>query len=153
MRLTLSDPAAARKISFGWTLERGAGWRVTEPVRARAADSKVDALVQALGRSRALAVAPSSADFSGGVTLALDDRPQARIADDKVHRADDALLLFRKTDLNLLFAPATVFYERRLFPLRLDESGGRRSRPAQAAPARRCLAHRRPARRRRPGAR
>jgi hypothetical protein len=121
MRVTLRDPSEARAIAFGWKLEHGAGWRVTEPAIARASDAKVDALVQSLVRARAVAEDSSRPALAGGATLALDGEPQARLADDKVDRADGARLTFRKTDLNLLFAPVATFYERRLFPLRLDD--------------------------------
>ena len=36
-----------------WTLAHKSGWRVENPVVARAADAKVDALVQQLERTRA----------------------------------------------------------------------------------------------------
>jgi hypothetical protein len=122
MRLCLSSPSEAARIAFGgWTLEHHDGWRLTAPVRARAADAKVDALVQALERTRAIAYDPTGAPFSGGTELALDDRPQARVRDDRALREDGALLTFRKIDLNLLQAPVAAFYERRLFPLRLDD--------------------------------
>jgi uncharacterized protein DUF4340 len=122
MRLTLSSPSEARKVAFGWTLERQAGgWRVTEPVNVRAVDAKVDALLQALERARALHAESSDARLDGSVALAFDGQLQAHFLDDKARRADDALLTFRKSDLNLLFAPVAVFYERRLFPLRLDD--------------------------------
>ncbi|HWE31424.1 MAG TPA: hypothetical protein VHB97_25640, partial [Polyangia bacterium] len=116
------DPADAKKIATSaWTLERGQGWRVIAPATARASDAKVDALVQSLERTRAVADDPNRPPVDGGMPLVLDGEPQARIADDKVDRADGARLTFRKTDLNLLFAPVTSYYERRLFPLGLDD--------------------------------
>ncbi|MCA1665300.1 MAG: DUF4340 domain-containing protein [Myxococcales bacterium] len=122
MRVTLRDPSEAKTIATnGWTFERAAGWRVTQPAIARAADAKVDALVQALERTRAVAEAPARPPVVGGTTLALDGEPQARIAGDAVDRADGARLTIRASDLNLLAAPAATYYERRLFPLRLDD--------------------------------
>lgn len=122
MRVTLRDPTEARAIACsGWTLTRSPGWRVTAPVIARAADAKVDALVQSLERARAVAEDASRPPLDGGTTLALDGQPQARLAGDKVDRADGAHLTFRKSDLDLLYAPPATFYERRLFPLRLDD--------------------------------
>jgi len=122
MRVTLRDPSEAKKIATsGWTLERAAGWRVTQPAIARAADAKVDALVQSLERTRAVAENPARPPIDGGTTLALDGEPQARIAGDAVDRADGARLTVRATDLNLVVAPPATYYERRLFPLRLDD--------------------------------
>ena len=121
MRATLNAPSEARTIGFGWTLERRGSWRVTQPVSLRASDAKVDALLQSLERATAVAYDANGASFAGGTTLAFDGQPQARVLDDKVLRADGALLTFRKTDLSLLAAPVASFYERRLFPLRLDD--------------------------------
>jgi hypothetical protein len=122
MRPTLRDPTAARAIATSaWTLTRTASWRVTSPVITRAADAKVDALVQSLERARAVAEDPDRAPVAGGTTLALDGEPQARLDGDALDRADGAHLTFRKTDLDLVSAPSATYYERRLFPLRLDD--------------------------------
>ena len=132
MRLGLREPADAARLAYGesWALERRGGWRVTRPVATRAADAKVDALVQSLSRARAvreLAAAP--AGQGDGVALLIDGAVEARLGgacpgaatETLVARADGAWLCFRTTDLNLVRAPATTFYERRLFPLRLDD--------------------------------
>lgn len=122
LRVTLRDPAEARSIATTrWTLTRAAGWRVTEPAIARAADAKVDALVQALERTRAVAENDARAPVAGGVTLSLDGERQARLAGDAVDRADGARLTVRASELDLVTAPPETYYERRLFPLRLDE--------------------------------
>jgi hypothetical protein len=130
LRLTLSDPNDARQLATGaFTLERAAGWRVTKPVVVRAADAKVDALLQSLDRTRAQG---ERVLVDGGpqTALALDGAAQARLggqcAGDPpyglgAHRVDGAALCFRASDFDLLRAPPATFYERRLFPLRLDD--------------------------------
>lgn len=130
MKLTLTDPAVAHAISSGeWALERAHGWRVIRPAQLRAADAKVDALVQALERARAVReIAPPPHARADGLVLALDGTVQARLGgpcdaagETLVARADGAWLCFRGSDLDLVRAPAATFYERRLFPLRLDD--------------------------------
>ncbi|MCU1281573.1 MAG: hypothetical protein JWM53_5119 [bacterium] len=130
-RLTLADPAQAKKIATdGWTLERGRGWRLTRPIVARASDAKVDALVQALERARGLPDERPLGTIGSGESLALDGVEQARLigacpsgaANQLLAiRADRAALCFRATDLNLVRTPLATYYERRLFPLRLDD--------------------------------
>ncbi|HEY1586160.1 MAG TPA: DUF4340 domain-containing protein, partial [Polyangia bacterium] len=122
MRVTLRDPSEAKTISVGeWTLAHDHEWRVTRPDSGLANEAKVDALVQALTRARAVAEDPSRPPLVGGTVLAIDGEPQARIDGERVDRADGARLTFRKPDLNLVTAPPTLYYERRLFPLRLDD--------------------------------
>lgn len=122
LRPTLREPAEARSIATtSWALERNAGWRVTRPVIARAADAKVDALVQALARARATAEVASAPPLGESLLLSLDGAPQATVGKELVERADGARLRFAPADLGLLRAPASTFYERRLFPLRLDD--------------------------------
>ncbi len=134
LRLTLSEPGDATRVAFGaWAVARHRGWRVTAPVETRADDAKVDALVQSLVRIRAKRVlADDSADATQaatGVALALEGVVEARLggacpnapAETEVLRSDGARLCFATTDLNLLRAPATSLYQRRLFPLRLDD--------------------------------
>jgi hypothetical protein len=131
MRLTLSDPAQAKQIATdAWTLERVSGWRVTKPVKTRASDAKVDALVQSLDRTRATTADRYRVGGGTDVKLALDEAPQARLGgacdgDESfglaAERADGATLCFRTSDFNLVRAPPEVFYERRLFPLRIDD--------------------------------
>ena len=129
MRLTLTDANDARQIATnGWTLERAGGWRVTRPVKTRADGAKVDALVQSLVRTRATKLGERSGG-DGGVTLALDGAPQAtlggRCSDEPLSlaaaRADGATLCFHDSDFNLVRTPPEHYYERRLFPLRLDD--------------------------------
>jgi hypothetical protein len=50
-----------------------------------------------------------------------DGAGQALIRQDLVARSDGACLQFRAADLNLVIAPAATYYERRLFPMRLDD--------------------------------
>lgn len=122
MRPTVRDPSEAKSIGNGtWLLAHERGWLVQRPGVARADDAKVDALVQALGRARATAEDPSRPPVDGGAPLSLDGEPQARIDGARVDRADGARLTFRPTDLNLAVAPPELYYERRLFPLRLDD--------------------------------
>ena len=122
MRLTLADPANAKQIATdAWTLAHDGGWRVTKPMQALASDAKVNALVQSLDRTRATAVDDARAPLAAGATLTLDGRPQARLADDRVDRADGARLTVRPSDFDLVRAPVETYYERRLFPLRLDD--------------------------------
>lgn len=128
----LADPAQAHSIASGagWTLEQRGGWRVVRPVATRADGAKVDALVQALGRVRAVREVDAPAGATPGApALALDGTVQAREAGDcpdaagerRLVRADGAWLCFRAADLDLLRAPAVSYYERRLFPMRLDD--------------------------------
>lgn len=131
MRLTLANPAAAHSIASGegWTLARRGGWRVVRPVDARANGAKVDALVQALSRARAVReIDPPAGTPPGGPALSLDGAVQAHRAGDcdvagqaRVARADGAWLCFRAADLDLVRTPAVTYYERRLFPMRLDD--------------------------------
>lgn len=121
MRPTLSDLAAARAIETdAWRLERKNGWRVTRPAAARAAEAKVDALVSALSRARAVAV-ENEAKPAPAVTLSLDGVKQGAFGVDRVARADGVTLRFAAAELALVRAPATTFAERRLFPFRLDD--------------------------------
>src|SRR5262249_12451043 len=130
-QLTVADAGAAARIGFGdFAVERHVGGRVTRPVAARAADAKVDALVQSVGRAgarRSLDDDPAAvAAAQAGRALTFDDSVQARVAgacpqqpaETLVARADGATLCFLTTDLNLLQAPPVTFYERRLFPVR-----------------------------------
>ncbi|MDB4965543.1 MAG: hypothetical protein JWN44_1232 [Myxococcales bacterium] len=121
MRPTLTDPSEAKQLATDdWALERKGGWRITRPVVTRAADAKVDALVQALQRVRAQRLDdPCAAD--GGIHFSIDGAAQALVRGPLVLRGDGACLQFRPTDLNLLSTPAATYYERRLFPLRLDD--------------------------------
>ncbi len=132
MRLTIADPAEAKEISTaGTTLTRDGVWRVTVPVIVRASDAKVDALLQQLERTRADHV--DHIDNTLGVTrfiLSLDGAAQARIGGQCgrepanglfADRTDGATLCFRASDFDLLRASIATFYERRLFPLRLDD--------------------------------
>jgi hypothetical protein len=103
------------------------GWHVTKPAHALASGSKVDALVQSLDRTRATTAG------SGGnphVSISLDGALQARLGgtcngDENfglaADRADGATLCFRESDFDLVRAPVEAFYERHLFPLRLDD--------------------------------
>lgn len=121
MRPTLTDPAEAKSIATNdWTLERKSGWRVTKPVVTRAADAKVDALVQSLSRARATRIA-EACNFTDGTRLSLDGVAQALVRQELLARADGACLQFRAADLNLVTTPAATYYERRLFPMRLDD--------------------------------
>jgi hypothetical protein len=128
MRLTIAAPDNAKQIATdAWTLENVGGWHVTKPARALASASKVDALVQSLDRTRA------TRDGFGGnphVSLSLDGALQARLGGKcggdetfglAANRADGATLCFRDSDFNLVRAPVETYYERRLFPLRLDD--------------------------------
>ena len=85
--------------------------------------------------------------------LALDGAAQARIAVRRAHGPRRSrrrrALCFRTSDFNLLFAPPTTFYERRLFPLRLDDVVAVDVGPLQLRREVGRLAHRRAARRRR----
>src|SRR5439155_20451325 len=111
---------AKELATAGWTIARTGGWRVMKPVEARAADAKVDALVQALQRARGTMIDDGCA-LPDGIPRALDGAPQARVRQELVARGDGACLRFRPSDLNLVGAPAATFYERRLFPMRLDD--------------------------------
>jgi hypothetical protein len=89
----------------------------------RAAETKVDALVQALGRARATAVVEEREPrLDNPMRLVFDGVAQGLFAADRVARADGVVLRFvPPADLSLVRAPATTYYERRLFPLRLDD--------------------------------
>ncbi len=130
LRLTLVEPADAARLAAGpWALERRAGWRVTAPVQTRAADAKVGALVQALTRARATRELARPVEQGSAVTLSVDGAEQARIGgacpdapkETVVARADGAWLCFAAAALDLVRAPPATYYERRLFPLRLDD--------------------------------
>src|SRR5439155_7615847 len=78
-RPTLADPGEAKELATAeWTIARTGGWRVMKPVEARAADAKVDALVQALERARGTMIDDGCA-LPDGIALALDGAPQARV--------------------------------------------------------------------------
>ena len=131
MRLSLSDPGDAHQIATdAFTLERAGGWRVTKPVVVRAADAKVDALVQSLDRTSATNTGYAALSDAAKTTLALDGAAQAELGgkcngDEPsglfAERADGAGLCFRASDFDLLRAPPATFYQRRLFPFRLDD--------------------------------
>jgi len=128
MRLTISDPTSAKQIATdAWTLENVSGWHVTKPAHALASGSKVDALIQQLDRTRALREGFGQHDQ---ISLSLDGSLQARLggkcggdeaAGLYAKRSDGAELCFRESDFDLVRAPVETFYERRLFPLRLDD--------------------------------
>lgn len=134
LRLTLSDPLEAARVAYGpWAAERRNGWRIARPVSTRADDAKVDALLQSLARARAKRELPNVGAAEAGqgaaTSLSLEGAVEARIggvcpgapAETEVFRADGAVLCFVTTELNLLRAPPTSLYQRRLFPLRLDD--------------------------------
>jgi hypothetical protein len=135
MRLVLDDPAQASRIAWGdWSLGRRANcWLVEKPLVTRAAPAKIDALVQSLSRVRALREVPApmteEGGQEGGVALKLDDVVEARVVgacsdapnQSLVARADGAWLCVATSDLDLLRAPPTTYYERRLFPFRVDD--------------------------------
>jgi hypothetical protein len=82
--------------------------------------------------ARATHEVPAAAGEGSGAALSLDGVIQSRLVGDcpdsvnqlLVVRVDGAWLCFRATDLNLLRAPPTTFYQRRLFPMRLDDITG-----------------------------
>lgn len=97
--------------------------------RANANDGGV---ALAPGGGASPAVAASGGDvlaLDGGVPLALDGVVEARVdgpcpnvpASATLARADGATLCFAATDFDSLRAPVTTLYERRLFPMRLDD--------------------------------
>ena len=130
-RLTLAEPSDAARVAYAdWAADRHGGWRIVQPVVARADDAKVDALLQSLSRARARRELDVDGGGAGqGVALSLDGQLQARVlgacpgapSEVEVVRADGAVLCFAATDLNLLRAPRWSLFQHRLFPLRIDD--------------------------------
>src|SRR5581483_10480722 len=103
-KLTVGSSDDAHTIAIGpLALERSAaGWRLTAPKHARAADAPVSALRKILAEARATRLVSQGA---GTIPLALDGRTEAQLggdcpghADERlVSRSDGAVLCFAKS--------------------------------------------------------